>query len=174
MFDFIKLTQLFDRHHPDTEGVYLLVDAAQQPEMIQAWLEAHADIPVRSLFENTLESDIPLYAAPMLIQLNKDLMQRLNPDVQAWSEQGTMLGVINARLLMDELIAHLQPYLEAKLPSHEVALFRIYDPQVTKLLPKMLSNDSYCQLFEPLIAWFVQNDEGQFELLPKTNKKDAR
>ena len=148
-------------------NLYLLIDAAQEPELIKQWLYQSPTPQVRSLFEKTPEAQIPLYAAPLLLKVHtKDLDAGLYDLIDVWLKQNTFLNTISTTMSADMLIDHLRPFLEAHLPSGKNALFRFYDPTVACLLDKMLSMENYTKLMKPLDQWWYANDEGSFNALP--------
>lgn len=154
------------RQEPD---LFLLIDAAQEPKLIEKWLKSSPKPQVRSLFENTPEARIPLYAAPLLLKLDSEssALDRILPQ---WLQHNTFLNVLSTALPMDKLIIHLQSFLDARLPSGEEALFRFYDPTVACLLDQMLSIEHYDRLMQPLNHWWYANDDGSFNALPLSSK----
>lgn len=164
MKQFSELVVLFE--DASNHYCYLLIDAAQEPALIEQWLNGQTKPKVRSLFENTLEQNIPLSASPILYQLNNNHLA-LKERMGRWLEQSTCVNVIMTRLNVDELIEHLQSLLYGKLPSGEEVLFRFYDPTVACVLPNMLPRAEYDTMMHPIANWWYANDEGLFEALPK-------
>lgn len=150
-------------------NLFLLIDAAQEPKVMEEWLNSLPKPQIRSLFENTPEARIPLYAAPLLLRIDSESSD-FDQVLPRWLKLNTFLNILSTRLTMDQLIIHLQPFLKARLPSGEDALFRFYDPTVTCLLNKMLSTEHYNHLMQPINNWWYANDEGSFNALPLPSK----
>jgi type VI secretion system secreted protein VgrG len=81
------------------------------------------------------------------------------------SENIGMFSLIETSLSKQSLIKHLQPFLQAEMPNGELALFRFYDPSITKILDKMLDKQEYQKLFKPLNNWWVQQANDTFNNL---------
>jgi hypothetical protein len=171
MTELKKLINNSHSHLTKVGAFYLLIDAAQEPDLMKKWLSQHQNQPIRSLFEGTLEEAHPLYVAPLLLKIPHDRIDDLSHDVSDWLAQSAMVNVLHTELETDDLIKHLQPFLDAKLPDGDMALFRLFDPTVAVLLPKMLSKEHYISLMTPISGWWVALDDETFERLPYDKKE---
>lgn len=171
MLHFKDMLQSLHKTTDRNNGLYLLIDAAQQDQTIEQWLNSEPPPQVRSLFEGTLEGELPLRVAPLLLELSPTTAQTLDATVNVWLSNSPMISALSTPLSINELIAHLQPFLEAKLPTGELAIFRLFDPTVAKLMPGMLDKENYINLFMPIHEWWIANDAGLFERLPNLKRE---
>ena len=160
-------TMLAGKIHQDG-GLYVLIDAAQEAKLIQSWLDTGAAKHVRSLFENTPESKLPLSCVPLLYRLSNENFNDMNQQVEKWLQLSPMISVLNIKTSVDDCIQHLQKFLDAMLPSGEPALLRFYDPSVQAFLPYLLDEKHYEQLLSPIINWWYSKEDGTFTELSKT------
>ncbi|QOW51383.1 DUF4123 domain-containing protein (plasmid) [Acinetobacter sp. YH12138] len=97
----------------------------------------------------------PLEVSPLLIPITKESSELLQKKLVVGETIG-MFSIIETSLSKQQLIQHLQPFLQAELPSEELALFRFYDPAIIKILNKMLDDESYMVLLKPISNWWYQ------------------
>lgn len=163
-------TQLFDdlfQQHEESSNFFLLLDTAKNHMYIKRWLRALSKAQrnqIGNLFQGTIDETSPLEVSPLLIIINKDCIEEVKRKLLIDENIG-MFSIIETSLSKQALIHHLQPFLQAELPSGELALFRFYDPYILKLLPTLLDHESFIALLKPLKRWWYQELNGTFKNL---------
>lgn len=160
----MRVIEIIEQIKNSNDNFFVLIDTAKNHLYFRCWLKNLAKdqfIQLSSLFEGTIDESSPLEVSPLLLQLNEDNSQMVNERLFVDENIG-MFSIIQTGLSGQGLIRHLQPYLQAQMPTGELALFRFYDPSIIKILHKMLNSENYKQLLSPIDCWWYQNLEGCF------------
>lgn len=168
----MNTNQLFDHIFQQQESnpslnFYLLLDTAKNHIYIRRWLKTLPEKQfnqIGNLFHGTIDETSPLEVSPLLLHINQENNEVLQRTLLV-SENIGMFSLIETSLSKQSLIKHLQPFLQAEMPNGELALFRFYDPSITKILDKMLDKQEYQKLFKPLNNWWVQQANDTFNNL---------
>lgn len=166
MLKFLDLVRMLEAQNTENHALYLLIDAAQDDKAVEVWLNTEPKPEVRSLFEGTLEESLPLQVAPLILKLTPEMLDSIAPTICEWLTDSQMINVLSSTLTVNELVRHLQGFLEAKLPTGRTRLFRFYDPRVALLMFDMMTSKDYNAFFAPISAWWVPNREEFFHALP--------
>lgn len=152
-------------HEENPHYFFLLLDTAKNHLYIKSWLNRLSKVEknkIGNLFEQTIDETSPLEVSPLLIQITNESRGQLKKSLVVDDTIG-MLSIIETSLSKQELIQHLQPFLQAELPNGELALFRFYDPSIVKMLGKMLDHESYELLLKPINNWWYQEFDDSFK-----------
>ncbi|UUS56566.1 MULTISPECIES: DUF4123 domain-containing protein [unclassified Acinetobacter] len=159
-------TKLFEQiAKSDSENnFFLLLDTAKNYLFIRRWLKKLSFKKLKqigNLFEGTIDETSPLEVSPLLIPIHFETKDELNKQFLIEENIG-MFSVLETPLSKHELIQHLQPFLQAELPTGELALFRFYDPFIIQVLNQMLNEQEYSDLLKPITNWWVQQMDNTF------------
>ena len=165
-------TKLFEQiAQSDSENnFFLLLDTAKNYLFIRRWLNKLPSKKLKqigNLFEGTVDETSPLEVSPLLIPIEFETKDDLKKEFLIEENIG-MFSVIETPLSKYELIQHLQPFLQAELPTGELALFRFYDPSIVKILNQMLDKENFDLLIKPTKSWWYQDFQGSFHSLPRS------
>ena len=151
-----------------SEGkLWLLIDAAQQPRLIRNWLENQSTQSVVSLFENTPEKELPLYASPFLYPITANNSKDVEKTITEWLTEANMLTILDTEQSTSSIQKHLQNYFDVMLPDGKAALFRFYDPSITAYIHHLLDKTNYEKLVNKFDHWWYAVNENEFRQLPK-------
>ena len=146
---------------------FLLCDTAKNYLYIRRWLQQLSIQEIKqigNLFEGTIDESTPLEFSPLLIPIT--FIKKNEIQKQLLIEDNIeMFSVIETSLSKQELIHHLQPFLQAEMPTGELALFRFYDPSITQILDKILDKQEYQNLLKPIKNWWFQEPNNTFQNL---------
>jgi len=146
---------------------FLLLDTAKNHLYIKRWLKTQSKVKINqigNLFQGTIDETSPLEVSPLLIPIKTETSQNLQNRLMVQENLG-MFSVLETSLTLQELIHHLQPFLQAEMPNGELALFRFYDPFITQVLGKMLGEKEYNDLLKPISNWWIQQMDNTFKKL---------
>lgn len=150
-----------------TDKFFIMLDAAKNHTYVKRQLGKLPRVEAKqigNLFEGAIDETSPLEVSPLLVALTSDNYERLQSKLLVEDNFG-MFSIIQTAPSRQELILHLQPFLQAELPTGEFALFRFYDPTIVKILDKFLETKNFVQLVAPFENWWYQNKDGNFNNL---------
>lgn len=162
----MNTTQLFENiaQENSTTHFFLLLDTAKKHLFVRKWLKKLPEEKLKqlgNLFEGTIDDTSPLEVSPLIIPITFETKDQLEKQLLIEDNIG-MFSVIETALSKHQLIHHLQPFLQAELPTGELALFRFYDPFIIKILDKMLDDVNYQLLLKPINNWWFQEPNNTF------------
>lgn len=137
---------------------FLLIDTAKNHNYFKKWLKCLTKkqiAQIGNLFEGTIDESSPLEVSPLLVRLNEENIEMICEKLLITENVG-MFSVIQTQLSKQSLILHLQPFLQAEMPTGELALFRFYDPSIVKVLNRMLNQQDFSDLLAPIENWWFQ------------------
>jgi hypothetical protein len=146
----------FDRSDTDST-VYLLMDGARFKN-IHAFIYKKEDLPdYHALYRGTfLEKAVEV--SPCLVRVQDMYGELLRWYVEEGAnEKKAMLIVSDVGI--NDLTRHFQNFLEARLPSNKIVLFRFYDPGVFHAMAHLHKKQQIAALLEPCtgIYWKIED-----------------
>lgn len=146
---------------PEKENAYLLLDGAQF-ESVERWLYQHTDTPEYHLIYKGTELANARDVSPCLVDLSRPEHRHLADQFAASSnanQSGILLSTF-ADTSQDDLIEHLTSLIFASGEITTKAVFRWYDPRVSKHLLKHSSDSECSELLGPIHTVFLSTIDG--------------
>jgi hypothetical protein len=134
-----------------TVTLFALVDGLQYERYFGEELSAHQHT-VMPLFSTWPDSRIA-FAGPWLIRMSEAMEMREQLEALEIALPGVSWIVSGSTL--EELVAHLQRYMNAGLPDGRVALLRFQDPRVLVRLGTMLNNHQHREMTDLMREWLT-------------------
>jgi len=166
----------------DAKTVGLLNFLRSQPAPLFALLDGARDMAIYLRLMECKEQYQTLYEGPQgealapngpyLVSLPKDspFLEMLVRD--GW---GKSWGVfLTSPAPFAELRRHLRKFLEAKLPSGKVVLFRFYDPRVLRVFLPTCTDEDYVKFLGPTANFVSEGDEKQMALSFSKRNRPSR
>jgi len=140
--------------HSTTVALFALVDGLQYERYSGEELSAQPGVSI-PLFDTWPDSRIA-FAGPWLIRMNGAMEMRASLEALEIALPGVSWIVSGST--PEELVAHLQRYMNAGLPDGRAALLRFQDPRVQRRLGVMLDSRQHRDLTSLMQEWLTTVD----------------
>ena len=138
------------------QHAYLLMDGARF-ENIYAFLYEQEEQPEYfPLYRNTYYESA-MEVSPCLVRLSHS-GTKLVPWFDTEGAQALKAMAVVSDMSLKQLGEHFQQFLEAKLPTMEVALFRFYDPVIFDAIAPLKDNALLIKMMQPCSAVYWKNN----------------
>lgn len=137
--------------HSSDVSVFALVDGLQYERFTGYELKINQDV-VFPLFNTWPDSRIA-FAGPWLIRMSEGIGRREQLEALEIALPGVSWIVSGS--MPEELVAHLQRYMNAELPDGRAALLRVQDPRVQVRLGTMLNDLQHQALTGLMQEWLT-------------------
>lgn len=140
--------------HSSDVSVFALVDGLQYERYFGEELSAEKSTAI-PLFDSWPDSRIA-FAGPWLIRMNETMAMREQLEALEIALPGVSWIVTDSP--PEELVAHLQRYMNTGLPDGQAALLRFQDPRVQVRLATMLNDLQHQKLTGLMREWLTTVD----------------
>ncbi|WP_321872835.1 DUF4123 domain-containing protein [Burkholderia ubonensis] len=157
----------------DNGKLYGLVDGAQYPEALAAWVLEFSP-EVRSLFEGLPEEEAG-NAAPILFEID-DVNSEWVRQIDQMDRYRPCFTVMRSVLNIDELKMHLQHFLFADIGEGMQVLLRWFDPRSLPSILDVWGKAAQVELTRPMATWMYRggNSAWQYvEIDERSHAEDA-
>jgi hypothetical protein len=137
--------------HSSDVSVFALVDGLQYERYFGEELSAQKSTAI-PLFDSWPDSRIA-FAGPWLIRMNETM--EIREQLEALEIALPGVSWIVSGSMPEELVAHLQRYMNAELPDGRTALLRIQDPRVQVRLGTMLNCQQHREMTGLMREWLT-------------------
>lgn len=153
----------------DLCNLYLIIDAAQQPEKITDFIRqkyGKTNLIFHSLFAGTQEGNVPFRASPIYIKMDTDNMYENSPICLLFEElcqTESMINIIGSTQDEAIFVKHLKNYLSICDEDGTPYLFRWYDPRIGKYMHQILTEEQWLEFTAPIEVWWISMVRYGFE-----------
>lgn len=137
--------------HSSDVSVFALLDGLQYERFTGDELKIIPDVAF-PLFNTWPDSRIA-FAGPWLIRMNVAMEMRAKLEALEIALPGVSWIVSGS--MPEELVAHLQRYMNAGLPDGRAALLRFQDPRVQVRLGRMLNSQQHREMTNLMQEWLT-------------------
>lgn len=159
----LSYDELTSQINNTTHNLYFLLDGARF-EDVHHFLYSRFDLPEYFPLYHKTFYQTAMEVSPCLVSVDKRHQSLLQWYFESGADDNMAL-VMTASEQLESLGKHFQNYLEAKLPSMEIVLFRYYDPTVFDSLVRTDGQGAQ-KLLAPLSHVYWKHSQQFFCLSP--------
>ncbi|WP_423368193.1 DUF4123 domain-containing protein [Burkholderia sp. LMG 32019] len=146
----------------DNGKLYGLVDGAQYPEALAAWVLEFSP-EVRSLFEGLPEEEAG-NAAPILFEID-DAHSEWVRHIDQMDLYRPCFAVMRSALGIDELKIHIQRFLFADIGEGMQVLLRWFDPRSLPSIVDVVGKAVSVELTRPITTWMYRGGNSEWQYI---------